>query len=179
MSTPTKTIRKKPITASRRINVTILDSQYKLTVSNRVCRICDSVFYRDTKQNQHIPDNHACDECRHWYQMWEVRNEPTTVRINGEHYIIGDINAKSKGLGGQKHKIAFFDGRVVETDNLWHQGSIPIVWAMYGLTDNAKFAPAEGSSMSMDDLIPGWDDFVSHKKPYVKPPAGFIGGRNE
>lgn len=37
----------------------------------------------------------------------------------------GDSANKTKGMGGAKVTIKFFDGRVVSTDDLWHQGAIP------------------------------------------------------
>lgn len=63
------------------------------------------------------------------------------IRIEGKHYRAGkQTNAPSycKGFGGSKFVIEFFDGRVIETDNLWHQGTIPPVWRAK-LPDNARF----------------------------------------
>lgn len=69
--------------------------------------------------------------------VWKDRS----VRINGEHFMIGDDvpnPSQLKGHGGARFQIKFHDGRVVETTNLWHQGEIPKEFKDK-LPDNADF----------------------------------------
>lgn len=50
-----------------------------------------------------------------------------------------------RGFGGQKFVIEFFDGRKLETTNLWHIGIIPPYYRRT-LKDNAKFIRSEKKS---------------------------------
>lgn len=105
---------------------------HRVTVNNRVCRVCTHSFRRDPANNQHVPDNHLCSDCRFWYEKWLERDERAVVRVDGVHYRI----TYEPGLIAT---IAFHDGRNIHTENLWHQGTIPAVWVALGLTDNAEF----------------------------------------
>jgi hypothetical protein len=71
-----------------------------------------------------------------WTEKISIRNDSNVARIGGEHYMIG--TTELKGFGGKIFKIEFFDGRIVITDNLWNQGTIPESYRMV-LQDNAKF----------------------------------------
>lgn len=91
------------------------------------------------KQNKYKPSNNLCESDQHWYDLWEIKDDLNTVRVNGVHYIIGEPNAKFKGMGGARVEVVFNDGRVVVTDNLWHQGKIPKHWQELGMQNNATF----------------------------------------
>lgn len=67
-------------------------------------------------------------------KFWQDRllddaKEPDRVAIiDGTHYYIGDEDSKEtyfRGFAGAHFTIRFYDGRVVETTNLWCQGDIP------------------------------------------------------
>lgn len=84
-------------------------------------------------------DNHACYDCLFWIEKMEIKDKEYVVRASGEHYMIGDgegVNGKL-GMSGSKYRIKFYDGRVVKTNDLWHQGSIPLRFANK-LPDNAE-----------------------------------------
>jgi hypothetical protein len=69
--------------------------------------------------------------------------DPAIARVGGKHYAIGPERRGDKqlcGFGGAKFIIQFFDGRRVETMNLWHQGVIPEHFRIR-LPDNAEFLP--------------------------------------
>lgn len=108
---------------------------------NRQCVMCGLKFnfdkFWDRGNNWH-PDNNLCRTCQFWFEKFKMVDNPEVVRINREHYIIGSKDSDVKGMAGSSYKIKFNDGRVVATDNLWHQGHIPIAWQKY-LKDNAKF----------------------------------------
>lgn len=87
------------------------------------------------------------DEINWMKEFWKPKialamsDDPKAVRINGVHYFVGDKNnapRSFKGYGGAKWKIKFHDGREVETDNLWHNGTIPPALREF-MPDNAEF----------------------------------------
>lgn len=105
---------------------------HRVTVNNRICRVCSNGFHRDLMLNQHIPDNHLCYECSYWYGKWCERADRQSIRVDGIQYRIGDEEALYATIRLQA-------GGLIYTECLWHQGEIPAVWIGLGLTDNAKF----------------------------------------
>ena len=75
---------------------------------------------------------------RDYWLGQSLRQDETCVRTHGTHYRIGAANQATgvKGFAGARWRVRFFDGRVVETDNLWHQGDIPEAFRGV-LSDNA------------------------------------------
>ena len=79
-----------------------------------------------------------------WQERIADREHPASVRCKGIHYVIGPdvagMDKRNRGFGGRKFRIEFTDGRegdrVVETTNLWCQGSIPLEY-QNELPDNA------------------------------------------
>jgi len=73
--------------------------------------------------------HNLCFQCAFWAEKVAIRDRADVVRAGGQHYMIGeatpDMKPRHKGYGGERFEVRFFDGRVVETDNLWHQGTIP------------------------------------------------------
>lgn len=101
----------------------------------------------------------VCGSCDHALDMWRMRDNENVARINGRHWVIGDVltteldPTKSladlvaeaqkmpragKGCGGQVHIVRFNDGRTVITNDLWGQGEVPDLVAAW-LPDNAEF----------------------------------------
>lgn len=73
------------------------------------------------------------------------------ARIEGRHYVLGNENEPGfRGCAGHKFTIKFINGphagQVVDTTNLWHQGSIPEDYQAY-LPDNAEFVPQPKTSL--------------------------------
>ena len=91
-----------------------------------ICEICG----KEIEKSYYSCGNICSDKCFNKY-YWGIhiknKNDKRSVRCNGTHYVIGDENSKScfRGFDGRRFKICFFDGRVVETTNLWCQGDIP------------------------------------------------------
>lgn len=101
-----------------------------------------------------------CEACDHAMDLWRMRDDSATVRINGQHYRYGNhlqdarvtqdatlesmakafakANPKKQGMGmgGDVMIIRFMDGRTVITNDVWHQGNVPAVVADL-LPDNA------------------------------------------
>jgi hypothetical protein len=102
-----------------------------------------------TKLKKDIPmrmlTDKVCFQCGFWFEKIDLDNGPwkdTFVIANHYHYHIGDEVPKGArgfiGSGGYRYTIEFFDGRVVESNNLWHQGEVPeIFWEK--LPNNAVF----------------------------------------
>jgi hypothetical protein len=89
----------------------------------------DNVWWRFAET---MVEYKICQSCSHWIDQLLLRNENcVVVEENGQrhHYRIGEeVSGRSqwgKGYGGSKSVIRFFDGHVVTTTNLWHQGQIP------------------------------------------------------
>jgi len=80
-----------------------------------------------------------CFECNFWMDKIKTINDPYWLRINNESYYVGDEeDDRLRGFNGQKFRIKFDDGKIIETTNLWHQGTIPERFRNR-LPDNAKF----------------------------------------
>lgn len=99
------------------------------------------------------PYNEICStECFHinfWNERVKDKDDLRSVIVNHSAYCIGDENSKSyfRGFGGNKFKIQFFDGRYVESTNLWSNGDIPVdYWD--SLPDNAEFIKDKPSTYS-------------------------------
>lgn len=67
-------------------------------------------------------------------EFWkEALENPFSIIINGQCYLIGDENEKGfRGFSGSKFKIKIIKntliynkGEIIETTNLWHRGKIP------------------------------------------------------
>ena len=87
----------------------------------------------------------VCFSCNFWLEKVDMVGKKKVARINGKHYMIGREDAPSlmfRGFGGTKFTVRFFDGRVVETTNLWHQGTVPEHFKER-LPDNAEFVYQE------------------------------------
>ena len=68
-----------------------------------------------------------CFTCCFWMEYVFLRDAADVVRKDGKHMAIGPAGKPPwvRGCGGSRFEIRFSDGRVVTTDNLWHQGTIP------------------------------------------------------
>ena len=70
----------------------------------------------------------------------QLQDRENAFVINGEHYRIGTATkpSRSNGMGGDFHRIKTFTGQVIDTVDLWHQGTVPEEFRSL-LPDNAKF----------------------------------------
>jgi hypothetical protein len=108
-------------------------------LSEPCCECGDIVSANWTSETEKlVKEKNICFNCLHWLKLYESTN-PNSVRVNGHHYIIRPKdNSSFQGFGGRTFKIEFFDGRIAETKNLWHQGEISKTWTDR-MPDNAKF----------------------------------------
>jgi hypothetical protein len=82
-----------------------------------------------------------CFHCAFWTERATLdQGNPNAVVADGKHYIIGDEKPSyrgGRGFAGAHFRIFFFDGRVVDSTNLWMQGEIP-EWGRAFMPDNAR-----------------------------------------
>lgn len=74
--------------------------------------------------------------------FWEdqLADRTNAFVINGEHYRTGkEYPQKGYGFGGEHYRIITLAGQVIDTCDLWHQGTVPPEYRNQ-LPDNAKFA---------------------------------------
>ena len=68
-----------------------------------------------------------CFQCGFWLG-WAAKSGRTVI-ADGHHFVDGGARSTSStsslGHGGRRCRITFFDGRTVETNNLWTHGKIP------------------------------------------------------
>lgn len=89
------------------------------------------------------PDDYSmCSDCNFWSERAAYANDTHSIRVDGEHYWIGDADPTTpdhcKGHGGALFSIGRANGEVVPCSNLWSQGTIPVRFRDV-LPDNAKF----------------------------------------
>lgn len=107
------------------------------------CQCCGNTYEKNLDPEVYLRGN--CFDCSFWLQKLEYPDAVTEIRaiIDGEHYLaFPETDCLIKGFGGRKFIIQFFDGRVIESHDLWHQGTIPDQFREM-LPDNAVFLPEE------------------------------------
>lgn len=103
------------------------------------CHECGDVIDQPYREN-----GIRCFHCGFWMVYEESQDNPRHAIIDGMHYMVGAEEASRdfRGFAGRKFIVNFFDGRVVETTNLWHQGTI-LPWFRDRMPDNAEFGVSE------------------------------------
>ena len=96
------------------------------------CSICGKELDTDElidKCSKELEHHKLCFICNFWRAQHEadinVRGEHGYAIVNGEHYVLlPHTDGYFKGFGGRVFKFLFFDGTIVECDNVWYQGNI-------------------------------------------------------
>lgn len=106
------------------------------------CHECHEAVERHFSEpiQSEMLERSLCFNCWFWAGYAAKSEKPEHVRINGQHYVIGDESGRDgmRGYGGRRFVINFTDGRSVTTTNLWHQGDIPAHF-LDRLPDNATW----------------------------------------
>jgi len=105
------------------------------------CPSCGKCYTRRHTPESYIGNN--CFECSFWLGKTDYPDymKNHQVIIDGQHYMAyAETDSFIKGFGGRRFKIQFFDGRIIETNNLWFQGEIPDQFRSM-LPENAVFLP--------------------------------------
>lgn len=119
-----------------------------LTISQTLCRKphCETISVQSNPRiasmfkTGYYSDTSLCQSCYFWMEKLSVTG---IVTINGNiwtHYMVGSADSSMKGFDGRRWNIKITDdegnkqklagterrvGQSIETDNLWHQGTIP------------------------------------------------------
>ena len=131
--------------------MSITSIEHRITVNTAVCKVCTKGFNpRGLVQADRLKSVGVCFDCDFWVEKVTIRDDDDVVRINGNHYIVGSQldnyevdasdslesivnkwkpNKNFKGMGGSKIVIKLNNGRVIITNDLWHQGKIPARFA--------------------------------------------------
>lgn len=81
------------------------------------------------------------ERVHHNDDYWGAGFDPAReVIVNNVHYMLGTTGGPNsmRGFGGRRWRIQFHDGRLIETTDLWYQGTIPPKWRER-YPDNAIF----------------------------------------
>lgn len=76
-------------------------------------------------------ESELCHTCDYWTERITSKDEPWSIRIDGQQYVDGgktDGPKRFKGLGGDTHIFRLIDKKMrqyIVTDNLWVNGDIP------------------------------------------------------
>jgi len=117
-----------------------------------VCPCCGSVYTLNLEEQAYFYG--CCFDCSFWLKKicMSEDSKKRQVIVDGIHYMLSDSSIR--GYCGSHFKIKFFDGRLVETDNLWHQGKIDDMFRYY-LKDNAVFIQNQDPEPAcVEDEIP-------------------------
>ena len=126
------------------------------TTGTSICKLCGSEYSRTCEDDAYIGNN--CFDCSFWLKKTEYTGVVASRRaiIDGEHYMVyAETDGLIKGSGGRRVIVQFFDGRIIHSNNLWCQGTIPQRFREM-LPDNGKFGPVETVPVSSasDEGIP-------------------------
>ena len=110
------------------------------------CPSCGKCYARRHTPESYIGNN--CFDCSFWLEKTDYPDDMKNhqVIIDGQHYLFHETDSFIKGFGGRRFKIQFFDGRIIETNNLWFQGEIPDQFRSM-LPNNAVFLPVKEESV--------------------------------
>lgn len=107
------------------------------------CEICGKKYetprYFDEYKNVCGAD---CFTKKYWQEI--INEKEYHPIINGVCYYLNidkpieETTYGFLGFDGRRFKIKFNDGRIIETNNLWHNGDVP-EWCRKDLPDNAEF----------------------------------------
>jgi hypothetical protein len=105
------------------------------------CRCCGKTYIKNLDRDVYLGAN--CFDCSFWLRKIDYTEDLADRRvvIDGNHYMISEVKSTyPRGFNGELFIIQFFDGRIIKTNNLWSQGSIPERFRKM-LPDNAIFLP--------------------------------------
>ena len=106
---------------------------------NLKCVICGKEIEESCYMNA-ILCSSKCFEKNYWNEI--IKEKEQHVIINGVCYMIGGLLPPNytgfAGFGGRMFHIKYFDGRIIQTNNLWLNGEVPKKYRDI-LKDEAEF----------------------------------------
>lgn len=108
------------------------------------CEICGKEIEHSSYAGATLCSDNECFSKYYWLERVNNQDSPTQVVIDGFVFQIGreDSLSSFRGFSGRQFKIKFFDGRIVTTTNLWHNGKVPEEFRDQ-LPDNAEWYKGE------------------------------------
>lgn len=110
-------------------------------IPDEPCRKCGSPFATTYSNKEDLLKRHFCFSCTFWQEYVEDKDNPRIARVDGKHYFVNKSkggDTRFNGFGGSKFKVRWNDGREEESNDVWHQGTIPDRFRQ-DLPDNATF----------------------------------------
>ncbi len=109
------------------------------------CGATDRATYTSETRERMLARS-LCFYCLFWLDRIDAQSNPAACIINGQSYQDAgrrsDLLSSSLGFGGREFRIEFFDGRVIETNNLFGQGVVPDQFRDR-LPDTARFGEVD------------------------------------
>jgi hypothetical protein len=108
-----------------------------------ICQCCGKTYIKNLDRDVYLGAN--CFDCSFWLRKTDYPEDISDKRVvvDGNHYMISAVtDTYPQGFGGKLFIIQFFDGRIIKTNNLWSQGTIPDRFREM-LPDNAVFLSTE------------------------------------
>jgi hypothetical protein len=106
------------------------------------CSKCGATGYQTNygkSIHAEMAEHQMCFACNHWRK---AATEKDLIIIEGAIYRDGGRKPTNYGgflgFGGREFSIEMLDGRLIETNNLWHGGEVPAVWRPF-FPDNARW----------------------------------------
>ncbi len=83
------------------------------------------IFLRGDKEtNLRLRERKVCTNCDYWLEFVSKKDDPRSIRIEGQHYFHGPAVGTTNGMRFPIH-VLFHDGRDRTYHNLVKQGRIP------------------------------------------------------
>ncbi len=124
---------------------TLDELKVKEKITDNPCCSCGGIVITNYTNGQVLRDKNLCFSCNFWDEKIEEQHKPNKFVINGAFYSDGGRSNKPNhclGFGGAEFKIETFDGRIIETNNLWCASKISKYY-IDKFPDNAKFCKVE------------------------------------
>jgi hypothetical protein len=100
----------------------------EMGVPGEPCKVCNKVFHINyIKETRKILlEKGVCLSCYYWQGRLEKKDLPESIIMNGSAYWDAGFKVNGgRGFGGSLWKIKKFTGEVIQTNDLWHNGTIP------------------------------------------------------
>lgn len=107
-----------------------------------ICNKCNKECNDDKTHYNSIKEG-MCFKCTFWTEITEEYNIQKTFVVDGIAYTPAkrnNIKTRWNGYAGREFLIKTLSGNLIDTNNLWHRGTVPEHFKDV-LKDNATFLP--------------------------------------
>lgn len=120
---------------------TLEELKRKQKITENPCVSCGGVVSANYSNGQDIINKNLCFHCNFWDEKIEDQKNPNVFIIDGTFYTDAGRSTRDKsclGFGGAEFRIETFDGRIIETNNLWCASKVSRHY-IDKFPDNARF----------------------------------------